>query len=409
MVNELTTGRVKMKPLERNETKLHNRLSSIGLKGLFPVEVDLWWGLVRLIMNKGSQPLVLSYREIASLTMYDETKRTKEDFAIDLASTFSKITSLNSQIRDPKTDKVIFFTLFPQANVDPITKNVTIQVSEHFVPWFNDLRENYTRIDLSVLWGLNSFYSKEFYRYLMRFRNTGYWVVKYDEFRRLMSIPSLYYRSDIERRVFRPIKEELLTKNSEGWSPLESLTIKPIMKKGTLSKVDRYEFIFKVSEPSTDVVQDAEKHEDEMFRLGVSKEKTPYTNNFTNGYIPGTNSSVEGFVKWLNSLNFFDKYSEYFDERSDALRDLKTLYKEEVVTRNSNAWTDMRFFAVLKGVIEEEAPMKLWAFQDVYAKIKNNKLTVFIDPEIYDDLPADKSEMLEAFVRYGDVMKAVKD
>ena len=398
-----------MKDFARRETKLHNRLSNIGLKGLFPIEVDLWWAIVKLIMNKGTQQLVLSRNEIASLISYDTTNRTKDVFGDALESTFSKITSLNSKIRDPKTNKVIFFTLFPQANVNSITKDVTIQVSEHFVPWFNDLRENYTRIDLSVLWGLNSFYSKEFYRYLMRFRSTGYWVVKYDEFRRLMSIPSLYYRSDIERRVFEPIKEELLTKNSEGWSPLESLTIKPIMKKGTLSKVDRYEFIFKVSEPSTGVVQDAEKHDDEMFRLGISKEKTPYTNNFINGYIPGTNSSVEGFVNWLNSLNFFEKYSEYFDERSDALKDLKTLYKEEVVTRNSNAWTDMRFFAVLKGVVENESPMKLWAFQDVYGKIKNNKLTVFIDPETYDDLPADKSEMLEAFVRYGDVIKAVKD
>ena len=113
-----------MKDFARRETKLHNRLSNIGLKGLFPIEVDLWWAIVKLIMNKGTQQLVLSRNEIASLISYDTTNRTKDVFGDALESTFSKITSLNSKIRDPKTNKVIFFTLFPQANVNSITKDV---------------------------------------------------------------------------------------------------------------------------------------------------------------------------------------------------------------------------------------------------------------------------------------------
>ena len=43
---------------------------------------------------------------------------------------------------------------------------------------------------------------------MKRYRNTGFWYVDIEEFRRLLDIPEKYTISKIDEKVLKPIKEE---------------------------------------------------------------------------------------------------------------------------------------------------------------------------------------------------------
>ena len=47
------------------------------------------------------------------------------------------------------------------------------------------------------------------YRLLKQFRQSGYYIVQIDEFRRLFDIPKSYQMSDIDKRVLERIEDEL--------------------------------------------------------------------------------------------------------------------------------------------------------------------------------------------------------
>ncbi|REA67769.1 replication initiation protein, partial [Staphylococcus pseudintermedius] len=67
---------------------------------------------------------------------------------------------------------------------------------------------------------LRSSYTKELYRHLMQYRNkewrNGYWVVKVEDFRRALSIPSSYRMTNIDKRILEQAKEEFLAPDENG-------------------------------------------------------------------------------------------------------------------------------------------------------------------------------------------------
>ena len=56
---------------------------------------------------------------------------------------------------------------------------------------------------------MKSSYSKECYRRLKQYRQTGVWKVSIDEFRRLLDVPESYQARDLNKRVLKPIQDEL--------------------------------------------------------------------------------------------------------------------------------------------------------------------------------------------------------
>ena len=74
------------------------------------------------------------------------------------------------------------------------------------------------------------------YRLLKQFKSTGFFVIAVDEFRETLDIPASYRMSEIDKKVFTPIKKEL--------SPLyERFEIEKVKKKG--NKIIQIKFHFK--------------------------------------------------------------------------------------------------------------------------------------------------------------------
>ena len=55
----------------------------------------------------------------------------------------------------------------------------------------NQLTSNFTRFELKEFVTLKSSYSKEFYRRMKQFKNTGFWKCSIEEFRYLLDIPEI--------------------------------------------------------------------------------------------------------------------------------------------------------------------------------------------------------------------------
>ncbi len=101
------------------------------------------------------------------------------------------------------------FTLFSGFETDWKTAKLLVEVNPRFSFLLNDLTSQFTRFELAEFTALKSSYSKECYRRLKQYRQTGVWKVSIDEFRRLLDVPESYQARDLNKRVLKPIQDEL--------------------------------------------------------------------------------------------------------------------------------------------------------------------------------------------------------
>lgn len=388
-----------------HETRFDNRLTNFGLRNLSILEQNLWWSLAKLIKDKGTDRIVIPRYEIERLAESSDRSLSTNDFVKNMKSMGSKIVTMNTNFYEEETNSWVIFALFPVYKVR--TDEIEIEVSRYFKDWFNNIESNFTRIDVTTLVSLRSTYSKELYRFLMRWKNLkqnakypGYWSVDIKEFRRLMCIPESYNIANMKRKVIAPAIRELTEVSALGWAPLSHLEVTYQIKKGTKKKVEKINFSFKQGGPEKPAQI---KSSTPPMPLEGRSTQGSYANNFKNGYIPGENSPIKGFSQWLTDLGFFSDNEEYFDMRGAAYNDLISLYKTKVMDVKSKAWNDMRFFASIYSVVTNDKPMTSWAIEEAYSELRKGK-HIDISQKFYSSLPIDKGTQLESFCLKGEVL-----
>ncbi|RST95132.1 replication initiation protein, partial [Vagococcus vulneris] len=150
------------------------------------------------------------------------------------------------------------FVMFTQFEIvgDTDEPYVDIKLFEKAIPLLNGLDE-WVRYSLKQFNELQSSYSKTMFRLLKQFRTTGYAYFSKEDFSELLDIPKSYRESDINKNIFKPIKEEL--------TPLfRGLTIKKKYGKGRGKPVIGYQFSFKAEAKNAD---DFSKGERENLRI----------------------------------------------------------------------------------------------------------------------------------------------
>jgi plasmid replication initiation protein len=352
----------------KNQVVVNNHMQEFSLHGLNIIEQKFWWALVSLIYNKGTDKLVFSRKKIELLALTSKGHLTNKEFIKRMTSMGQKIVSLHTSLYNDD-GSVVIFAVFPTFIVDE--DKITIKVSEYFAPWFNHITKSFSMFDLRFISEFKSSYTIELYRYLMRWRNAhsgtkypGFWSVKWDRFKFLMSIPDNYSPSDIQRRILVPAKKELLSKNSLGIAPMRYLNIKVINQSGYKRKIDRIEFTFAANTEKDIRIDVTPKNDfDEM-------------------------NNADNFGKLLDKINLYnlnDKYSEYFSSRFSAKSEIKKVYKQ---CSGKKDWTDMTFLVVLLTVIEYDRPITIWAFQDTHSGICSHRIIPkFNYPEhLYENL-----------------------
>lgn len=190
----------------KNIVKYNNEFNTVSLINFNAVELDFLMLLCSRFKENGTKTVDISFKDIKKLSNYKKSNSNKE-FKYDLESMNKKLNSCTYNFIS--NNKTVMFTLFPTFIVDYEKSTLTVDINERFYFLFNQLTSNFTRFELREYISLRSIYSKECYRRLKQYRTTGKYMVSIDDFRKNLSIPESYKMSDIDKRVLKPIINEL--------------------------------------------------------------------------------------------------------------------------------------------------------------------------------------------------------
>lgn len=185
-------------------------LDTIPLRKFTPSEMNLFFSIVSRMRQQGTQQVVFSFSKLKELSQYKATAN--ERFMDDIARTYEHLLQLHfgSRSKDGLTREM--FVMFTDFEIHGEAEDPYVLVSMHkkAVPLVNDL-DKWVRYSLEEFSNLKSGYSKTAYRWCKHFRTTGLVKFTMPELYEYFDIPASYRSrtSNLDTRVFRPIREEL--------------------------------------------------------------------------------------------------------------------------------------------------------------------------------------------------------
>jgi len=248
--------------------KYDSELNTIPLRKFSPVEMNLFFSIVSRMRDKNDEVVLFSFYDLKELSDYKMTAT--KAFVKDLESTYDKLMELKFSHRSSSglsVEKFRMFTRF-KINGDISEPYVEIQVHEMALPLLNNL-EQWVRYSLEEFRELSSGYSKTMFRLLKQFRTTGYAYFHKEDFYELLDVPKSYKQADIDKRILKPIKEEL--------TPIfRGLTIRKKYGKGRGKPVVGYQFSFKAEAKNADDFSKTQQEEQrkKFFNIDHNSELT---------------------------------------------------------------------------------------------------------------------------------------
>lgn len=228
-------------------TVYKNELNTVPFRKFNAVEMDLFFSICSKMRNQGLKEIRYSFKDLKKLSNY--SNKHKERFINDLEKVYSKMTQLSYREEDVK--KIKYFVLFSGFEIDKEEEYVEISVNPKLEHIINRITGEFTKFELEEFTNLNSSYSKTAFRLLKQFRQTGFWKVNIYDFKELLDVPESYGTADLNKRVLKPIQEEL----SKIFKNLRMTKIKA--KNG--KKTEYLEFKFKAED-------DMNKRNEKTFR-----------------------------------------------------------------------------------------------------------------------------------------------
>ncbi|KRO14401.1 hypothetical protein IV62_GL001012 [Lactobacillus helveticus] len=187
--------------------------------------------------DKGDQTVRFSFDQLKELSNYKPTANRR--FINDIKRTYDHLMDLRfgSQSKSGLSfERFVMFTKF-KINGDVDEPYVDVEIYKDALPLLNNL-ESWVRYALIEFRDLKSSYAKTMFRLLKGYRTTGYAYFSKADFDELLDIPKTYRQGDINKKVIKPIKEEL--------TPLfRGLTVRKKYGKGRGKPVIGYSFTWK--------------------------------------------------------------------------------------------------------------------------------------------------------------------
>ncbi|TYO58785.1 replication initiation protein, partial [Enterococcus faecium] len=229
--------------------KYHHELNTIPLRKFTPVEMNLFFSIVSRMREKGDKTVRFTFDQLKDLSNYKATANVR--FVEDLKATYEKILSLRFGRRSESGLSYDMFVMFTEFKINGDVENpyVDIRIYEKALPLLNNLDE-WVRYSLQQFNELQSGYAKTMFRLLKQYRTKGFAYFSKEDFLELLDIPKSYKQPDIDKRVIKPIRQELT-------AIFKGLTIKKKYGKGRGKPVIGYQFTFK---PEIKKADDFNKH-----------------------------------------------------------------------------------------------------------------------------------------------------
>lgn len=191
--------------------RYENEMNAVSFRRFNKRELNLFFTLCSKLRDKDDKTIELSFNEIKQLA--EITVKDKAEL-VDLIDTmYDKFLLIQASFkggsRGLNRKRMNFFTDYDISGEDE--EVVRIGVTENFRYLVNVViaNGNYTTFLLEEYTKFKSTYSQECFRRLKQFRLTGFWRIKVSEFRKLMTVPSSYTMGEFDRKVLKPIAQEL--------------------------------------------------------------------------------------------------------------------------------------------------------------------------------------------------------
>lgn len=210
--------------MEKNEIcRYHNDLNKVRLPNLNELQLNLFYTLLFKMRNKQQGELVkFSADEIENMLLNAKKfeRGQKKDYRFTNAELLELTKNLFEKLFQTNFKRIYstkerYINLFKVMDIDyeddkqtRIT-GIKLETNEHFEYLLGELQANYTEFELTEFASVIGKYSKVIYTHLKQFRSTGFWLVKWEEFKEIISIPQSYKISDIDKRVLKPAIKEL--------------------------------------------------------------------------------------------------------------------------------------------------------------------------------------------------------
>ena len=183
--------------------KYGNALNSVAFRKFNAREMNLFFSIVSRMRDKGTRKVTFTFDELKELSKY---KQHGSKFNQDLKSTYNKMLSLNMWYEE--ADVAGAWVLFTGFKINFEKNEATISINPELQPVLNNIA-SWTRFGLEQFASLRSTYAKTMFRLLKQYRVLGRREFTMEEFRALLDVPKSYGSDAINRRVLKPIKEEL--------------------------------------------------------------------------------------------------------------------------------------------------------------------------------------------------------
>ncbi|WP_396443321.1 replication initiation protein [Lactococcus lactis] len=182
----------------------HNDFNTVPLRGFNERERRIVMALLHQVKNKDIEVVQLDFRTLQSLSGWDETKHnaSTQEFVTYLTGLSKKIGNLQGVLRSPDGLQSVVFNLFPTFIIDgKKTNTLKVRINSDF-KYLTNLFDMFTAFELDDYNKMSTSYGQELYRLIKQYRTTGFYRVKIDELRHLLSVPEKYSNADMDKRVF---------------------------------------------------------------------------------------------------------------------------------------------------------------------------------------------------------------
>lgn len=234
--------------MSKNEIcRYHNDLNKVRLPNLNELQLNLFYTLLFKMRNKQQGELVkFSADEIENMLLNAKKfeRSEKKDYRFTNAelleitkNLFEKLFQTNFKRIYPTKERYI--NLFKVMDIDyeddkqtRIT-GIKLETNEHFEYLLGELQANYTEFELTEFASVIGKYSKVLYTHLKQYRSTGFWLVKWEDFKEILGIPQSYRVSDIEKQILNPAIKELTAERTlfdQTRIPFKNLKYKMLTK-----------------------------------------------------------------------------------------------------------------------------------------------------------------------------------
>ena len=184
----------------------HNDFNTVPLRSFNEREKRIIMTLLHEVKGKNTQVVQLDFHTLRSLSGWDNTRHkganSNAEFVKYLEVLSDKIMSLRGTLRNENGLKVVKFSLFPTFIIDgEDTNTLKVSINPEF-KYLTNIFDMFTAFELEDYNRMSTSYGQELYRLIKQFRTTGFYRVKIEDLRHLLSVPQSYSNADVDRKVF---------------------------------------------------------------------------------------------------------------------------------------------------------------------------------------------------------------